>query len=133
MHPTRRLSADLFLKDLFDEAISETGTWSSTTIHYLMTTQNRFTESDLSYIVDQGFQLVIDPESSMRTKFKIAQLFSQLYHMHFPQFNNKFIQYIDPIKDYICIPQSSYLWQPMANLMSSIIVSMPLNSLNTQR
>lgn len=123
-----RLSSDMFIKDLFDEASSETGTWSSATIHYLMSNQNRFSDSEVSYIIDTGYTFVVSPDISMRTKFKIAQLFSQLYHMHFPNFNNKFEQYIDSIKDYIDTPQNSYLWQPTVSLITSIILSMSLHT-----
>lgn len=113
-----------FAEKLFDEARSTTGTWSSITISDLTNHQGLFSENNVQNIIERGINMIMDDKEQPSTKFKLAQLFSQLYNMNFPFFADKFKNYIETIREYIEIPQSSYLWKPTVNLLSSIIFQM---------
>lgn len=115
------ISASQLTSKLFDEARSKSGTWSSVTINNLSNYQKLFSEEDVKNVVDLGIQMIVDDKEEPTTKFKLAQLFSQLYNMKFPYFNMAFKIYIEEIQDYIEKPQSSYLWKPTVNLLSTIV------------
>ena len=117
-----RFNMDDFIAHIFDEARGENGTWSSVTINDLQHNQSVFTPQDTKLIVDGGYKIIMENKETISTKFKIAQLFSQLFNMKFPYFNENFEPYIDSLSSYIEKPQNSYLWKPIVNLISGIIL-----------
>ena len=121
------VNASEFTSKLFDEARSQSGTWSSVTINNLAHHQELFSETDVKNIIEMGIKMIVDDNEEPSTKFKLAQLFSHLYNMKFPFFDITFRIYIEKIKDYIEKPQSSYLWKPTVNLLSTIIFHMQQN------